>query len=152
MWGNMLHQPHKYVRIYYHFVWTTKKRRRIIDSEMEGVITKAIASKAVELGIDLISLGCVSDHVHVLVQGSTTIPPCLIAKGFKGSSSHLVNATIGADGVRCLYWQTGYAVLSVSPLDVPRVRRYVENQKARHGENNLLHDLEPKSPIAEEME
>ncbi len=30
------------------------------------------------------------------------------------------------------YWQDGYAAFSVSPLQAPRVVRYIENQKAHH--------------------
>ena len=134
--------PSSYYQLYYHLVWTTKKRLPLITREIETTLKEYIPGKAAEYGGQQIELNMVEDHLHWL--GS--IPPKIsIAKfihDLKGSSSYYINI---AKGEKLFYWQSGYGVVSLSKKGVPFVRDYIKNQKLRHTRYDVLDVLEPVS-------
>jgi REP element-mobilizing transposase RayT len=87
---------------------------------------------------DVVALGGVEDHVHVLIRVPATLSISSIVKQIKGSSSHLANA--GEDTFK---WQGGYAAFSVSRGLLARARDYVQNQEERHRAGKLVRDFEP---------
>ena len=83
--------PDSRIRIYVHFVWATWDRLPLITPEIEAGVHGHIAEKCRELGCWPLEIGGIEDHVHVLVQMSSTVTAALLAKEMKGASSHLVN-------------------------------------------------------------
>jgi len=53
----------------------------------------AIASKAASLGCQLVTVGGVDDHVHVLLSLPATLAVADVVQHLKGYSSRLINAT-----------------------------------------------------------
>jgi putative transposase len=129
--------------LYYHFIWTTKGRTPIIDSEIENVIKKVLHSKAIELRLEILEVNGTEDHLHLLIRSIPSLAPSDIAKHFKGSSSHFVNhITLKGDNTRALYWQDGYGVVTVSSSAVKTIKKYIKNQKEHHEKNKLCKELE----------
>ena len=60
-----------YWKLYYHFVWTVKERRALIDANLEPTLYRAIAAKAQGMKGFVHAIGGTADHVHVAVS----IPP-----------------------------------------------------------------------------
>jgi putative transposase len=60
-----------YWQLFYHVVWGTKYRERLLTAEVEPVIFGLLRGKAVGLGATLFGLNGVEDHVHMVVS----IPP-----------------------------------------------------------------------------
>ena len=129
--------------LFYHFVWTTKNRADLIDPDIELAVRKALYAKGEELQITILEVNGTADHIHVLLRSNSSVAPADIAKHLKGSSSHFVNhVTLKEDKVRSLYWQDGYAVISVSPGAVSSVRKYIQNQKVHHSRKSLKVEFE----------
>ena len=119
-----------YSELYYHFVWRTKDRVRLILPEFEKTVWLQIKDKCVKYGGIPLEVGGIEDHVHMLIGG----PPTLLLSEFigkvKGASSHDINAS---RLFRSRFaWGEGYGVLSLAKRDVPGVRNYIRRQREHH--------------------
>jgi REP element-mobilizing transposase RayT len=129
-----------YTQLYIHLVWSTWDRLPLITSEIEPRLYSAIAEKCRELKCVPLEIGGISDHAHVLVRFHTTVPIATLVKEIKGSSSHLVTHVIQPD--EPFKWQGAYGAFTIRKSEVPTVKRYIQNQKKHHAENNLVTELE----------
>ena len=138
----------RYVRshaeIYLHLVWSTWDRHPLLTADRVPAVYGTIQHECQALGCEVIAIGGMPDHVHLLVQVPPTVAPATLAKQVKGSSSHLVNP---AHGTRAEFrWQRGYGAFSVSRQHVERIRRYVLNQEEHHRSGRTADFLEPPEP------
>lgn len=113
-----------------HIVFCTKDRVPLIKPEIEQKIYNYISGIGCNLGIPILKIGGMSDHIHILLMLPATI--CL-SKGMhriKGSSSRWINEHFFDDtGFK---WQGGYSAFSVSLSNLEKVKRYIERQKIHH--------------------
>jgi putative transposase len=130
-----------HAEVYLHIVWCTWDRHPLLTAERMPIVYRAILQECHALGCEVIAIGGMEDHVHLLVRVPPTVSPATLAKQVKGSSSHLANPEHGrrAD----FRWQRGYGVFSVSPQHVERIRRYVVNQEEHHRSESTADFLEP---------
>jgi REP element-mobilizing transposase RayT len=63
-----------------------------------------------------------------------------VAKNLKGSSAHYINNVSGLEEIS--YWQDGYGVITLRETEIPRVVRYIRNQKQHHKSGEVLEFLE----------
>ena len=129
---------HTYSQIYLHIVWGTKDRNALIVEQIEKDIYAIIHAKAKEHNSEILAIGNVLDHIHVLVKIPTNTLISKMVSEFKGSTSYFINH----NSTNSLYWQNGYGILSVSLPAIDTVKRYVENQKNKHKLNKTLDELE----------
>jgi putative transposase len=129
-----------YTQLYLHLVWATWNRLPLISDEVESRLYAAIAAKCRELQCQPLAVGGIADHVHVLVRIPTTITVADIAKGIKGSTSHLMTHDVTPDVA--FKWQGSYGAFTVSKSGVERVVEYIQHQKTHHEARELIGDLE----------
>ncbi|HEX4962985.1 MAG TPA: IS200/IS605 family transposase [Thermoanaerobaculia bacterium] len=129
-----------YWKLFYHAVWATRFRERVIVPEIEPAIYDLLRSKAVGLGATVFALNGMDDHVHLVVS----VPPKLALADFVGKVKGSASARFNKSGLldRPLYWQEEYGILSFDQKRLPRYVAYVENQKAHHARANLIPVLE----------
>ncbi len=124
-----------YYRLFYHFIWTTKNRERIILPEFEAELYSLIAAKAIELGGIVHAVGGVDDHVHL----AATVPPKIAVARFigevKGNSSHAINHVVKPH--YNFYWQNEYGVLSFAEKNLAGIVQYIHNQKQHHAKGTI---------------
>ena len=124
------------IAIYIHPVWATWDRMPLLSGPFEQRIHRAIAAKCAELSAEVIALGGVDDHVHLLVALPATPSLAELIRQVKGSSSHL--ATHDAHPVGASFkWQGAYGAVSVSPDALPAVSAYIACQREYHAANTL---------------
>lgn len=132
-----------YWRLFYHIVWSTKRREPWLDGERASLAERAIRHRLRELNVYVHGLAVMPDHVHIAVS----IPPndriAWIVQQMKGSSSYLVGVQDPTAHDEGFAWQRGYAVLSPSESSLPVVLDYIANQHERHATNDLSRGLEP---------
>lgn len=118
---------HTYAQNVVHVVFSTKDRRKSLDSEFRPRLWTYLAGICKKLDIFLYAVGGIDDHLHLLIQ----IPPVLtLAKAvatIKANSSRWA----GEEGHK-FAWQQGYAAFSVSASVIPDVIRYIRNQEEHH--------------------
>jgi putative transposase len=124
-----------YTRLFVHFVWATWDRAPLITEELRPAIYACIQAECTGLKMEVIAIGGIEDHVHILARIPTTVALAEIVKQMKGSSSHLVTHRLpDPDGFK---WQGAYSAFTVSEHDVPRVRDYILNQAEHHRDRSL---------------
>ena len=137
-------------KLYYHFIWGTKNRARIILPEFEARLHSAIASKVKDLEGFIYAVDGTDEHVHL----AASVPPKLAVARFigevKGNTSHFVNFVVkpGFD----FYWQEDYGVLSFAEKDLPAIVKYVHNQKKHHADGTMRPVMEKTSPEGASLE
>ena len=131
-----------YHHLFYHYVWGTFKRLEMIDNEMEKDLRKIVNDKIVEKKSEMISFGCTSDHVHILVKQHPAVSVSEMIGEVKGYSSYVINKFKSPDfGFR---WQRGFCAITISKKDLPWLKRYIKNQKDHHANIDLDPNLEIK--------
>jgi len=75
-------------------------------------------------GFSLIAAGGTANHIHLLFALPATYALAQAVQKLKGSSSRWMG--------RGFSWQKGYGAFSVCALQVPVVKRYIQNQEERH--------------------
>ena len=117
-------------RVFVHLVWATWNRRRIITPIVRPRLYRCLHSECSRLGAQLVAVGGIKDHVHLLVRLPSTVCVSAAVKQLKGSSSHFVNhEVLEAPRFR---WQGSYGAFSVSERALPRVRDYILRQEDHH--------------------
>ena len=128
---------------YVHLVCATKYREDSIPPEEEPTLYKIVTSEARKLGCDVLAIGGVGDHVHVLVQLAPTVALSQVLNQFKGfTSSYLNDSARKSLESKRFRWQEGYGIFSVGRNQIDRVRQYILNQKERHASRQIWADWE----------
>ena len=133
-----------HTEIYLHFVWATWDRHPLLTGEVRDAVYRSIQAECREMRVEVIAIGGMEDHVHVLVRAPASVAPSQLVKQVKGASSFLINSATRPTQV--FRWQGGYGVFSVSRQHVSRIRGYVLNQEEHHRNGRLAPFLEPTFP------
>ena len=120
--------PH--IQVWIHYVWSTKNREPFLNSNVRPDIIEHIRQNADKKRIHLDFINGYVDHLHGLVSPNPGQPIKEIAQLLKGESSRWINKNKICQGY--FGWQDEYFAASVSPPDVPAVRRYIANQEQHH--------------------
>ncbi len=122
--------PQSLARVPIHLVYSTKGRQSWITDEVRGALHRYQAVVLGNLGCPAVIVNSVEDHVHALFELSRTVSIAEAVEEVKKSSSKWIK-TQGTE-LEGFAWQTGYSAFAVSPSNVDRVRRYIENQREHH--------------------
>src|SRR5947207_2582480 len=132
--------PNAYARLFYHFVWSTWDRVALLDGAIERHAYALMRAECGNLGCLVHALDGTRDHVHLVATLPRTLCVADFTEAVKGCSSRALNEAHASDAW-VFKWQGGYGVLTVSPGHLPRVIRYVENQKHHHAEGTVWKSL-----------
>ena len=98
--------PQSLSQIYVHLVFSTKYRVPMIKKEDYVQIHNYLGGILNNLGCDVIRVGGVQNHVHILFRLSRKIAIADVVKNVKASSSHFIKSL--GDHYRNFAWQEGY--------------------------------------------
>ncbi len=120
-----------YVKVYIHFVWTTKKKQPLLNSsDMRQIVWQHIRDNAREKGIFIDFINGWVDHCHCLISLGVAQTMSDVMKLIKGESSFWINKNNVCSGK--FEWQDEYYAVSVSERGIDIVREYIRNQEAHH--------------------
>ncbi|WP_420127045.1 IS200/IS605 family transposase [Longimicrobium sp.] len=128
------------VDVYLHIVWATWDRAPLLTPDVRPRVYLCMREEAARLKAEIIEIGGIEDHVHVLLRLPATVSIATLVKQLKGSSSHLANHEVLPCGFK---WQGGYSASSVSRRAVPRVQEYLRRQEEHHRDGTIYPDAEP---------
>lgn len=133
-----------YTQLYVHLVWATWQRLPLITHEIKRVVYASIQSECRDLRVELVALGGMSDHVHLLARIPASLSVSNLVKQAKGSTSHLITHGIGE--AQPFKWQGGYGAFSVTKRDVATIAKYIENQERHHVDGTVWPTAERTEP------
>jgi REP element-mobilizing transposase RayT len=105
-----------YSSLFYHVVFSTKHRVRLIHREIEGRVWAYIGGIARAHKLTAVEVGGIEDHIHALVLAKPVHSPSQIAQHLKGESSKWIHTEF--DRMRSFGWQDGFGAFSVSKSKV----------------------------------
>jgi REP element-mobilizing transposase RayT len=128
-----------YTNLLYHVVFSTKDRRQLITSAIEGDLHAYIGG--IVRGIDgiLLEINGVADHLHLLAKLPPKHSVSDAIRDIKANSSKWLSEE--RSKFYKFGWQDGFAAFSVSESQVERVRGYIRNQKNRHKRMHFKEEL-----------
>lgn len=118
----------------YHVWFATKRRKWLLDGELEDRVKQLMLETAARHEIDILALETMIDHAHVLirVREGQTLASCV--NKLKGASARLLfqeMPELKMDIESDHFWQRRYGCKPIPPAAVPTVKRYIETQKDR---------------------
>lgn len=131
---------HSLVKVYVHYVWTSKSRERLLSGDARKKVKDHIAAYAPQNNVELETLDIQPEHVHALVRLSHDQRIEDVSKLLKGESSHWINQTDVVPGR--FSWQTGYAAFSVGYEGINAVKAYILNQDEHHMRRSFAEELD----------
>ena len=120
-----------WIRIWIHFVFTTKNRVGYLSSAgIRRTLFDHIKQNSSKKEIWIDSIGGSKEHIHCLVSLGKEQTISKIAQLIKGESSFWINNNNISE--LKFGWQDDYWAVSVSESQIPEVRRYILNQENHH--------------------
>ena len=119
-----------YISSYFHCVFSTKQRQRVITKELQERLWPFLGGIARQNEMKAIEVGGVEDHVHILLSLPSTIPISKAMQLVKGGSSKWVHENFPEH--RLFSWQEKYGAFSVSVSQLDNVVEYIRNQPSHH--------------------
>jgi putative transposase len=119
-----------YVGAYFHCVFSTKERRRIITPQLQERLWPFLGGIARENKMTALIVGGVEDHAHMLLSLPSTMPVSKAMQLIKGGSSKWIHETFPEQ--RLFSWQEEYGAFSVSVSQLEVITEYIRNQPEHH--------------------
>ena len=122
--------PQSLSKVIVHIIFSTKNREPWLDAAIRSRVHAYLATICRDLGSEVLRVGGVADHVHII----TTLPRTYFQSQFieeiKKPSSKWIKSLDVRD--RGFFWQRGYGIFSVSPSQLETVLDYVHKQEEHH--------------------
>jgi putative transposase len=116
---------HAYSRNWVHLVFSTKERREWIrDFDKLREMFRIIAA---EYGVELLEIGGMKNHVHILALMPPKISVAALIRALKAKSSKWIS-----EEDHLFAWQVGYGSFSVSASQLEATRSYIREQEKHH--------------------
>ncbi len=134
-------------KLYYHIVWATKYRRKIIGEKLSQLLIEEFQAICERNGYVLLSVALAVDHVHVLASLKPNHEISKVVHHLKGASSHTafhrypdLKNRIGEH-----LWSQGYSVETLGEKSVAQIKAYLDKQEDKH-----FWDVEPFGDAADQ--
>ena len=120
-----------FIKVYIHFVWSTKNREPFLDlPKLRKKVWQHIRENAKEKNIFIDFINGYADHCHCLITKGEKQTNKKIMQLIKGESSFWITKQGLTE--QKFEWQDEYFAVSVSESIVDRVRDYIKNQEDHH--------------------
>ncbi|MDO6437805.1 transposase [Cyclobacterium sp. 1_MG-2023] len=120
-----------FVKVYFHYVWSTKNRDPFLNSkELRSKVWNHIRDNSKKNWIFIDHINGYSEHCHCLISLGVDQTIQKVAQLIKGESSFWIiknKLTLNK-----FEWQDEYLAASVSESGVKKVREYIKNQETHH--------------------
>lgn len=130
-----------FIKVYIHFVWSTKNRIPYLDSiELRQKVWQHIRENAKEKGIYIDFINGYSDHCHCLISLGADQSIQKVMQLIKGESSFWINKNELTKSK--FEWQDEYFAVSVSESIIDKVRNYIKNQESHHSKKTFQEEYD----------
>jgi len=129
-----------YTQLYVHLVWATWNRMPLVTEAFRQAIYGCIQDQARKHRCEVLAIGGMEDHVHLLIRFPTMVRISEVVQHAKGASSHLMTHVLDRGGF--FKWQGYYGAFTVAKSQVSRVRDYILHQEEHHRGGTLSSALE----------
>jgi REP element-mobilizing transposase RayT len=125
-----------YTQLHVHAVFAAQNRLSIINEKWEKRVYEYIAGIIRSNGHKPLIVNGMPDHIHSVFGLRPNQSISELLEAVKGSSSKWINENHFAKGK--FNWQKGFGAFSYSRSQLPRLIKYVSNQKEHHKRKSFL--------------
>lgn len=130
-----------FVKVYIHFVWSTKNRIAFLDSkELRIKVWNHIKENAKGKDIFVDFVNGYAEHCHCLVSLGVDQTIQKTIQLIKGESSFWINKQQLTK--EKFEWQDEYFAVSVSESMIDKVRNYIKNQEQHHSKKTFQQEYD----------
>lgn len=133
MKDNLIHARTCVYNVNYHIVWSTKYRRKVLNSKIESRLKEILiqVSKEKEFTIHEMEVGeC--DYIHLFISAHPKVSISYIVKMSKGISGRLLMKEF-PEITKHLWngelWNPSYYVETIGSVSEENIRRYIQRQE-----------------------
>ena len=134
-----------YIVALYHIVFSTKGREATLDKEHRAELFSFIAGIVKRKGCKPIIVNGGVDHVHILLDLSSTMTLSEMVKEIKRSSTLWIKER--KIFPMFSHWESEYGAFSVSKSHRDAVYSYIMNQEQHHSHLNVLDEFNRPSAV-----
>jgi REP element-mobilizing transposase RayT len=125
-----------FTQIHIHTVFAVQNRMSLIHKSWQDRLYKYIISIIQKHGHKVLSIGGMSDHIHILFGFRPTQALSNLMQEIKRDSSEWINKEKLVMGK--FSWQEGYGAFSYSKSHISQVANYIEMQEEHHKNRTFL--------------
>ena len=126
------HQTTSVSLLNYHFVWTVRRRKRLLEGALDARLKALIYEAVADIDGEVIALETHYDHVHLCVNALPKMAPAQIIHKVKGYSSHTLRKEYPWLKTKMpSLWTRSYFVSTAGNVSSDTIKQYVEDQKSR---------------------
>jgi len=131
---------HSKHNINYHIIWIPKYRKKLLYGKVAEVLKDIIRGQCEQMGLEMLALEVMPDHIHLFVGALPTHQPFQIIKQLKGNSSRQLRLCFkwlqylnypkrykAFDNL----WAKGYYCGSAGHVSQEAVARYIQEQQGK---------------------
>ncbi len=116
----------------YHLIWCSKYRRKVLVSEVAERLKELLLQKARGIGVEIVQMEVMPDHVHLFVKTDPRNSPHFIVQQLKGYTSRVLREEFPFLKSRLpSLWTRSYYCESVGHISEETIRKYIEDQKGK---------------------
>lgn len=115
----------------YHFVWTPKRRKKVLVGNIARDCAGLIREKCDELGWHVLELAIQPDHVQLFVQTFPTTSASDVVQACKGVTSHILCERYPELKKLPSLWTRSYFAASAGNVSAQTIEAYIAAQKGR---------------------
>jgi putative transposase len=130
--------PQSFTKLLFHVVFSTKNREPWIAPQWKLELYSFVGGVVRNRNGELLAVGGVADHLHLLVRLPPTRAPADVIRDIKSNSSGWLHER----NVFPFAWQDGYGAFTLGPSAVRSVRAYIDNQEAHHARHSFADERE----------
>jgi putative transposase len=109
----------------YHFIWCPKYRRKVLVGDVAARLKELLYDKATDIGVEIVVLEIMPDHVHLFVKCDPSDSPQGIIAQLKGYTSNKLRAEFPKVKSRLpSLWTRSYYCESVGHISEDTVKKY----------------------------
>jgi putative transposase len=121
--------PQSLSKVIVHVIFSTKNREPWLDRDMRPRIHAYLATLCRDLGAELVRVGGIADHVHIVTTLPRTASQAEVVEHIKKASKWIKALDARYRG---FFWQRGYGAFSVSPSQLDAVLQHIGAQQEHH--------------------
>lgn len=125
--------------INYHIIWIPKYRKKLLYGKVKEVLNDIIRGQCSDIGVDVLALEIMPDHIHLFVGAKPTHTPFKIVKQLKGNTSiqlrrcfkFLKHLHYPTSHIYPSLWAVGYYCGSAGHISQDAVVKYISEQQGK---------------------
>ena len=131
--------PQSLSKVYVHIIFSTKNRKLLIDDKIEKSLHEYLGGICKGLECNPLKVGGYKEHVHVLCLLSRKVAQMKLVEELKKQSSKWIKTK--DEKYSDFYWQDGYGIFSVNPMDTGKLVDYIEKQHEHHRHKSYQEEI-----------